>query len=79
MSGIYYGSDVPVSMPQPPPSAVASVPMYGFVFTENGLGVDITETDRETLAIPTFAPDQPDIPTEWTVPEEEPDVEREFL
>lgn len=55
-----WGADVPVSMPQPLPSGIASiVPMDGFTMTEFGLFHDLTAADHERLATPTYAPQDP--------------------
>lgn len=56
MSAQSWASDAPVSLPAPPEQTLLSVPMYGFVFTENGLFHDLTEADHEVLRTPTFAP-----------------------
>ena len=61
MSG--WGSDVPVSMPEPL-DRDGLVPMYGFTFTIDGLRHDITEADHETISRPSFAPMSP-AETEW--------------
>lgn len=50
-----WGSDLPVSMPVPP-AVKPEVPMDGFGFGRKGLCHDITEEERDALAIPTFAP-----------------------
>jgi hypothetical protein len=77
MDGVYYGSDVRVSLPQPPSGAVLSVPMFGFAFTENGLGHDITDAQHETLSRPTFAPQPPMSQVIWG--DVDLDPEREFI
>lgn len=51
-----WGSDVAVSLPLPPVRTAREVPMYGFVFTENGLFHDISEADYEAMSTPTFSP-----------------------
>ena len=53
-----WGSDVPISMPQPPPNAV-EVPMHGFGMSRFGLVHDLTEVEFEALRVPSFAPEQP--------------------
>lgn len=50
-----WGSDVPVSMPVPPESAVL-VSMFGFAFTIDGLFHDITQADADEIGTPTYAP-----------------------
>lgn len=77
MDGVYYGSDVRVSLPQPPQGAILSVPMYGFAFTENGLAHDITVAQHETLSRPTFTPQRPYSEVIWGDVDIDPD--REFL
>ncbi|WP_428957953.1 hypothetical protein [Streptomyces sp. cg35] len=65
-----WGSDVPVSMPQPLPSGVEGiVPMGGFVMTKHGLFPDLSAADHERLSRPSFAPFDPMRPTEETVPD----------
>lgn len=58
-----WGSDVPVSMPEPL-DGVGLVPMFGFVFTIDGLRHDISEVDHERLSRPSYAPISP-AQTEW--------------
>lgn len=53
---VEFGSDVAVSMPRAPQRTGVEVPMYGFVFTENGLMHDLTQADHERLAVPTYGP-----------------------
>ncbi len=53
-----WASDVPVSMPEPLP-VTGQVPMYGFVFTENGLFHDLSEADHEVISHPTYGPMDP--------------------
>jgi hypothetical protein len=53
-----WGSDVPVSMPEPLIGG-GMVPMFGFTFTRNGLFPDISEADHERLSLPTYAPVSP--------------------
>ena len=65
MSQQPWASDVAVSMPEPrDPSPLGQVPMFGFVFTENGLFHDLTTAEHERLSIPTFAPIEP-VETVW--------------
>ena len=64
MSVQAWGSDVPVSMPEPLGDQVGLVPMFGFTFTINGLFHDLTDVDHERLSIPTYAPISP-INTVW--------------
>jgi hypothetical protein len=55
-----WGSDVPISMPQPlAADAEAGVPMFGFIFTPNGLQHDLSETEHDRLSIPPYAPLRP--------------------
>lgn len=54
-----WGCDVPVSMPEPLGGQVRAVPMFGFVFTINGLFHDLTDVEHERLSVPTFAPISP--------------------
>lgn len=62
-----WGSDVPVSMPQPVPDGVASlVPMGGFTMTVNGLFHDLNRAEYEALSRPTYAPRDPGLPLEET-------------
>lgn len=56
MSSQAWASDAPISLPEPAESTPLSVPMFGFVFTENGLFHDLSEADHEVLRTPTFAP-----------------------
>ena len=53
-----WGSDVPVSMPEPLDGA-GLVPMFGFVFTIDGLRHDLSEVDHERVSRPTYAPHTP--------------------
>lgn len=59
MSAQPWGSDVPVSMPEPLKDQEGMIPMFGFTFTVNGLFHDLTEADHERLSIPTYAPISP--------------------
>lgn len=57
---IHWGSDVPVSLPQPlAEDNPGVVPMDGFCFTPNGLFFDLSEADYQRISSPTFAPDNP--------------------
>lgn len=56
MSGEAWASDAPVSLPEPVDLDRVHIRMYGFVFTEQGLFHDLSETDHEVLRVPTFAP-----------------------
>ena len=58
-----WGADVPISMPAPL-DGVGLIPMFGFVFTIDGLRHDISETDHELLSRSGFAPISP-VDTEW--------------
>lgn len=56
-----WASDVPISLPSPPPEGDdIQVPMYGFVFTNNGLFHDISDAGVEGLQAPLFSPERPD-------------------
>lgn len=55
-----WGTDVPVSLPDPLEERGRVAPMGGFVFTENGLRHDISLDEREELFHPVFAPGLPD-------------------
>jgi hypothetical protein len=59
-----WGSDVPVSMPEPLGDQVGLVPMFGFTFTINGLFHDLSDADHERLSTPTYAPISP-VNTIW--------------
>lgn len=65
-----WGSDTPVSMPQPlPPDVIGIVPMGGFVMTESGLFPDLSAADHERLSRPTFAPYDPRMSQVESVPD----------
>jgi hypothetical protein len=65
-----WGSDVPVSMPQPlPPDVEGIVPMGGFVMTELGLFPDLSRADHERLSRPSHAPYDPQRQRNEMVPE----------
>ncbi|MFD7835592.1 hypothetical protein [Streptomyces sp. NPDC059761] len=65
-----WGSDVPVSMPQPlPPGVVGIIPMGGFVMTLDGLFPDLSAGDHERLSRPTYAPYDPTKERNETIPE----------
>ncbi len=51
-----WGSDVPISMPDPPPGGKPRVIFGGFAFGPTGICHDITEARREELATPFFVP-----------------------
>lgn len=63
MSGATWGSDVRVSLPEPL-DGVGLIPMFGFVFTIDGLRHDLSETDHEALSRSGFRPISP-VDTEW--------------
>lgn len=59
-STVRWGSDVPISMPEPPPTDVPrSVKFGGFAFGPNGLVPDLTQSDLDNLLQPFFAPVNP--------------------
>lgn len=58
-----WGSDVPVSMPEPL-DRDGVVPMFGFVFTVDGLRHDISAEAHERLSRPPLAPISP-ANTDW--------------
>jgi hypothetical protein len=67
-----WGSDVPVSMPQPlPPGVVGIVPMGGFTMTENGLFPDLSAADHEMLSRPSYTPFDATLLRNEVVPEPE--------
>ncbi|MFD8656168.1 hypothetical protein [Streptomyces mirabilis] len=75
-----WGSDVPVSMPQPlPKDVVGVVPMGGFVMTESGLFPDLSAADHEWLSRPTFAPYNPTNDRVESVPDPADDLDEEEL
>lgn len=57
-----WAADVPISLPIAPAESVL-VPMYGFGMTEFRLVHDISAAEREMLSRPTYAPDDPGMPT----------------
>lgn len=58
---VHWGTDVPVSLPQPLDDASAvSIPMDGFCFTANGLAFDLSRADFDRISTPSFAPELPD-------------------
>ena len=68
MSDAPWGSDVPISMPVPPPSYLRSGPtvaMSGFVFTVNGLHHDLTEEQRDRVFRSQFEPRYRPSTVEW--------------
>lgn len=56
MSGDIWAADVPISLPEPIDTSGASVPMFGFIFTEKGLFHDIGAAEHEVLRVPTYSP-----------------------
>lgn len=57
-----WGSDVPISMPQPLAPHLRNlpmVPMGGFTFTVHGLAHDITQADLDQFYRSRFEPVQP--------------------
>jgi hypothetical protein len=55
--GEFWASDTPVSLPEPPKRERPAVLDFGgFGFSAGGLTHNITETDLEEMATPTFAP-----------------------
>ncbi|MFI0967064.1 hypothetical protein ACH4S8_37620 [Streptomyces sp. NPDC021080] len=73
-----WGADVPVSMPQPLPAKLGNtVPMGGFVMTENGLFHDLSAADHARLSRPSFAPFDP--ASEQIRPVPDPADDREHL
>ncbi len=52
-----WGSDAPVSMPQPIRDEDQQVDFGGFVFTTGGMAHGITEVDVEAVYAPTFSPE----------------------
>lgn len=58
-SGMPWGSDVQISMPDPMDHDTASAPyvdMGGFRFTEKGLQVDVTATDIDAMLARRYRP-----------------------
>jgi hypothetical protein len=53
--GNYWGSDTPISMPEPPSDDVI-IDMGAHGFTVNGFVHNINESDLEDYKIPTFGP-----------------------
>lgn len=54
-----WGSDVPVSMPQPIPADQIddlNMPMYGFRFSPRGLQHDLTTSDIEAILAERYLP-----------------------
>jgi hypothetical protein len=53
-----WGADCPTSMPTPSeiPLDATKVDLGGFVFTENGIGHDLTAVDLEVVYTPRFQP-----------------------
>lgn len=62
MSDGDWASDVPVSLPEPVAARYPGekrISMRGFVFTIDGLFLDIDATTHDALAIPTYSPQNP--------------------
>lgn len=60
---VHWGADVPVSLPQPlSEDNPGIIPMDGFCFTANGLFFDLSQADYDRISIPTYAPDNPQVP-----------------
>lgn len=59
MSANGWGSDVPVSLPEPVSSSDVRVDMGSHAFTDNGLYLNVSRADLDTIATPTFAPRRP--------------------
>lgn len=57
--GLIWGSDVPVSMPEPT-NDVVLVDMGALGFTTKGLVHNLSPADLETIMNPTFGPEEPD-------------------
>ena len=53
--GFYWGSDVPISMPQPTKDQIL-IDMGAHGFTVNGLQHNISQADLEEYTQPTFSP-----------------------
>ncbi|MFF7198186.1 hypothetical protein ACFZAM_31320 [Streptomyces sp. NPDC008079] len=72
-----WGSDVPVSMPQPLPSDLTghTVAMGGFVMTERGLFHDLSSADHDRMSRPQFAPYNPQQHVNETTPDPADEVE----
>jgi hypothetical protein len=57
MGSDLWGTDTPVSMPEPlPANTTIHVDMGGFGFTSGGIAHNFSEADLETLTSPTFLP-----------------------
>ena len=54
--GAYWGTDVPISMPEPTTDDVL-IDMGAYGFSENGLVHNLTPADLEDYMMPTFAPE----------------------
>lgn len=54
-----WGTDVPVSMPQPLGDNQGVIDMDGFCFTDGGIAHNLSRADWEQLVVPTFAPEIP--------------------
>lgn len=56
--GDSWGSDTEASMPEPPPKDMPSlVDLGGFSFTAGGISHNLTESEVEEIAVPTYAPE----------------------
>jgi hypothetical protein len=55
-----WGSDVPISLPEPSPVKNVRVDMGGFGFTENGIAHQFDDATLENY-LPNFAPRQSDM------------------
>jgi hypothetical protein len=53
----YWGTDTPISMPEPPTDRPVVVDMGGFGFTTGGITHNLTEEDREETFSPFFSPE----------------------
>lgn len=57
MGSNLWGTDTPISMPEPlSPTTTIHVDMGGFGFTEGGIAHNFSEADMEALTTPTFLP-----------------------
>jgi hypothetical protein len=54
--GAYWGSDVPISMPEPPTGDII-IDMGATGFTLDGFAHNISPADLEDYMMPTFSPD----------------------
>ena len=51
-----WGSDCPISLPEPMMGDPIKVSLGGLAFTPNGLVFDLTDDDRDALFFPPYAP-----------------------